>query len=393
MPIVRRPFVLGLYGTSLTQGRLNADWPARLLRDLKQYPEAKGPILIFNEGRGSQNSDWGLINIAKVADQRPTHVLMEPFSINDSIDVAGSPAVSLANHDANVTAMVAALRAARADVDITLQTMNSVGAAGAALRPLLAAFYARDVALAGTLGLRLINNYDGQAGGPVGGWPKPLPPALSAGAVPFTLPVTPGFVGFDNTVTWNPADKQAGITLGPDNNLIATGGNASGIVRATSALIAPQMHFEHVMGAGDITRPGIGVATAAANLNNYLGADAAGIGLYPNGEILRNGAAVANAGFGYAPGDRIGVEIDDTADLIYFLKNGLRTGGTSTAALTAGALYPAASFGNNVNGAKWTSQFTVDGDGLHPTAEATGIYLEPNVTIWARARMAAHWPG
>lgn len=178
MPLVRKKFVLGLYGTSLTQGRLNADWPTRLKQRLQQFPEARGPIVIFNEGKGSQNSDWGLANIAVVANQRPSHVLMEGFSINDAIDSGSGPAVSIANHDANVTAMVAALRAARADVDIIIQTMNDVGADGYALRPNLAGFYARDVALAATLGLRLINNFGGQAGGPVGGWPKPGPPEL-----------------------------------------------------------------------------------------------------------------------------------------------------------------------------------------------------------------------
>lgn len=217
MPAVRKPFVLGLYGTSLTQGRLNAGWTSWLTAELQQYPEAKGPILIFNQGSGSKNSDWGLANIALVADQRPSHVLTEGFSINDAALTDGvNPQVTIANHNVNVTGMVAALRAARADVDITIQTMNDVNAAGAGLRPNLAGYYTRDQVLAGTLGLGLINNYYGQAGGPVGGWPKPGPDVLyqldPGTGLPDGLHPTPEALKvylYPNVITWARAKMAA----------------------------------------------------------------------------------------------------------------------------------------------------------------------------------------
>lgn len=174
------PFVLGLFGTSLTSnGRLSADWPQHLQRDLQQAPEAFGPITVIDWGKGSTASDWAVANAFQLATLRPSHILTEGFSINDAVDAGSGPAVSIADHDANVTNFVGQFRAARADVDITIQTMNPVSAAGAGLRPNLAAYYARDVVLAGTLGLGLIDNYNGQAGGPAGGWPKPLPDDMS----------------------------------------------------------------------------------------------------------------------------------------------------------------------------------------------------------------------
>lgn len=175
MALIRPPLVLALYGTSLTQGRLNVAWPDYLLAALAAQPEAVGQIIFYNQGKGSQNSDWGLANAGLIADYRPTHILTEGFSINDAALTDGvNPEVTLPNHNANVTGMVAAWRAERADVDITIQTMSDVSAAGAPGRPHLADYYAADVALAAGLGLDLIDNYGGTAHVP-GGWPKPGP--------------------------------------------------------------------------------------------------------------------------------------------------------------------------------------------------------------------------
>lgn len=177
MPLVRKKALVGCTGSSLVQGRLNNDWWARFIKDAPQIAGALGPIDTINEGKGSTNSDWGLANIGLIAARRPSHVLIDTWSINDAAVTAGVPQVTEANHDLNVTAVVAALRAARADVRIALMTMSSVGAAGVALRPNLGNYYTRDVALAATLGTQLIDNYYGTALVP-GGWPKPGPDVL-----------------------------------------------------------------------------------------------------------------------------------------------------------------------------------------------------------------------
>jgi hypothetical protein len=400
MPLIRRPFFLALYGTSLTQGRLNADWPAYLARELQQYPEAKGPIVTYNQGRGSQNSDWGLANIGLIADQRPTHVLMEGFSINDAAVTGGVPAVSIANHDANVTAMVAALRAARADVDITIQTMNPVSAEGAAIRPNLAAYYARDVALAGTLGLTLLDNYGGAPGGPVGGWPKPLDPDVTYGAGPPDYSAWE--VGNPAAVTWNPADKSADINL-TDGNLTAEVVSGAGAkVRATLSRQLGKFQFgTTILAVSGVDGTSVGIARPTSPLNIGPGADAHSQGIIQTGQIFGNGALMG-VGAPYGVGDEVGWAIDATRGVSWVHVNGTWYGGGAVNnpttgeggfAYAPGPIFPAV---GGLPGSKFGGIFNgpAPGDGLHPIfAGAVDTYLYPNVVTWARGKMAAHWPG
>lgn len=168
---IRPTFALAILGTSLSTGRLSADWPARLQEALQQQPEAVGPIAVYNMGKGSQTSDWGVTRAPDISVLRPTHVLMEGFGINDSVDFGGGPAVTRANHITNLQTIVAELRSKRADVDITIQTMSPVSAAGAASRPALADYYADELAVAALLSTRSLDNY--------AVWPHPLPQAIS----------------------------------------------------------------------------------------------------------------------------------------------------------------------------------------------------------------------
>jgi hypothetical protein len=390
MPAVRKHFVLDLYGTSLTQGRLNADWPALLKRQLQQYPEAKGPIDIVNQGKGSTNSDWGLANIGLIANDRPTHVLMEGFSINDAALTDGvNPQVTTGNHDVNVTAMVAALRAARADVDITIQTMNPVSLAGQGLRPNLAAYYARDVALAGTLGLTLLDNYGGVAGGPVGGWPKPIDGKKTNGAAPFLIAPTGGYAGQWVNALWDPAHVGANIAISADG-LSFTSTGVGGVRDLTA--IAGQSHVEFTIGAvgGGFA---LGVCNGAMNVADYPGQDLNGFGLGSSGSVYRNGAVVANAGLGGAvgAGDVIGVEVDIAAQLLFFMRGATRGPGLDISALGAAPWYFAG--GAAGAGAAVTAKFSEEGDGLHPLfVGAVDTYLYPNVIALLRTKMAAFWP-
>jgi len=178
---LRKPFVVAFYGTSLTTGRLSTRWVERLAGMFSAYPECVGPFLFQNMGKGSQTSDWGVANMGFIADLNPTHILSESFAINDSALVSGSPQVSRANHLVNMQAMHDAWKARNAAVDITWQTMNGVSAAGAALRPALPDYYADDVTQAAVMGDRMLDNYAGAVSPPgiAGGWPKPLPDALT----------------------------------------------------------------------------------------------------------------------------------------------------------------------------------------------------------------------
>ena len=83
--LIKRPFVLALLGTSLTNGRLAAPpngWDLELKRHMMSSPECKGEVQIINLGKGSQTSDWGVLQAPLIRDLRPTHLLMEDFAIN-----------------------------------------------------------------------------------------------------------------------------------------------------------------------------------------------------------------------------------------------------------------------------------------------------------------------
>jgi hypothetical protein len=159
MAQVLRPFVPLFLGSSLTTGRLAADWVPRLQAELLDQPEAIGPYHIINAGKGSQNSAWGVTQIDLVCAYKPTHILMEGFAINDCIDFGGGPAISQAGHIANINTMVAAFQAQIPGVDITIQTMNPVSTAGAGIRPNLAAYYADEIIRAAALGVHSLDNY------------------------------------------------------------------------------------------------------------------------------------------------------------------------------------------------------------------------------------------
>ena len=165
------PFVLACFGTSLTTGRLSADWVPTLADELAAYPEALGPIVIYNMGRGSQNSDWGVTEAPKISALKPTHILFEGFAINDCIDTGSGPAVSQAQHITNIQTMVSGWETAIPGVDLTIQTMSSISAVIAGTRPQLATYYADEVTTGNSLGIRVLNHY--------AGWPNPLPRNLT----------------------------------------------------------------------------------------------------------------------------------------------------------------------------------------------------------------------
>lgn len=78
-------------------------------------------------------------------------------------------------------------------------------------------------------------------------------------------------------ITWNPADKNSAVVLS-GSDLVA-GANATSwkMVRATSGASAKKLYFEMKVTAG--TNCMIGLAKAAASLNNYIGVDSNSWGL------------------------------------------------------------------------------------------------------------------
>lgn len=149
------------------------------MENARALPEAVGPVILQNYGKGSQQSTYGVAQAPFMADMNPTHILSEGFAINDSAELPTR--ISRPDHLANMAAMRAIWKAKNPDVDITWQTMNGVSAAGAALRPDLQLYYDDEIAYAAGQGDTMLDHYYGLPTPPAvaGGWPKPLPPYMT----------------------------------------------------------------------------------------------------------------------------------------------------------------------------------------------------------------------
>lgn len=174
---LRKPFILAVLGSSLSAGRLSGNlWWQRLMENARAVPEAVGPVVLQNFGKGSQTSVYGVATAPDIAAFNPTHILSEGFAINDS-----AFGISRPDHTANMLTMHNIWKAKNPAVDITWQTMNGVSTAGMPLRPALPDYYADEVVNAAAMGDRMLDNYAGAQSPPgvVGGWPKPLPDYLT----------------------------------------------------------------------------------------------------------------------------------------------------------------------------------------------------------------------
>ncbi len=156
-----QPRKIVVYGTSLTAGGawvgdmrnwLGATWP--------------GTVTVINSGLSGKNSAEGVAQLeTKVLAHNPDTVFIE-FAMNDAFLYSdGTPQLSVAQARANLIAMIEALRARNSEVEIILQTMNTVwdSPAGsnqsATLRPNLAAYYQMYREVAAERGLMLIDHH------------------------------------------------------------------------------------------------------------------------------------------------------------------------------------------------------------------------------------------
>ena len=381
--MVRSPFVLALLGSSLTSGRLSGDWVPQLTEDLQTYPEAKGPIRVYNLGKGSQNSAWGVTQVPLIVGLKPTHILFEGFGINDCVDTGGGPAISRAQHIINIQDMINGFKAGIPGVDLTIQTMNPVSAAGAAIRPTLSDYYADEIATGTVESIGTINNY--------ASWPAPLPNFLSYGAAI-------GYSAWGGA--WNPADKNANVTLS-GSNLVASSTVANCAVRSATAKSSGKQYFDVTIGSP--TNACVGVMTAGSSIADgvWVGSNTGGIGYRADGNTYI-GNSVANTKFEtFTTGDVIGVCVDFTLLKVWFSKNGVWQNGDPVAGVggftinAATNYFPAFSGGNGATAGAGTANFSTvyPGDGLHPLwAGGVNTYLYPTIISYARARMAALWP-
>ena len=157
--------------------------------------------------------------------------------------------------------------------------------------------------------------------------------------------------------TWNPSDKAAAIVLSNGNYTATLPDDNFGVTARAyrKAPVGAKRYFELTAGGPS---PGAGVATAAATLSVYLGAEQSSIGWFQN--LIQSNSIIPVADLPqFQGGDVLGVAINDTANLIWVrVKSGISpctdwnnigsddpatdTGGIGYASL-GGAFYPAMS--------------------------------------------------
>lgn len=153
-------------------------------------------------------------------------------------------------------------------------------------------------------------------------------------------------IGFVSAVTplvaWNPADKDAGVTLSNINRTATVAGGSYLSARATSSHAVGKWYLEMVAGTitGDVI---VGVGTGSANLGNYVGSDSLGFGYDTNGVVINNSVTIDTIA-SFTTGDVVMIALSMTDQKVWFGVNNVWGGGsnpvTNTGGYSIGSLTP-----------------------------------------------------
>lgn len=144
------------------------------------------------------------------------------------------------------------------------------------------------------------------------------------------------------TLTWNPQDCDANVTLSNGNLTATVSGSGFGGVRGTQ----PMPEGEAVRMTPSTSSAMVGVATISASINAYLGTDAHGWGWACGGGVWHNATQVATVS-GFTGSDELDVLVD--SGCLYLWKNGAaQNGGAAVLTGLPSGLYPAASDSSSV---------------------------------------------
>jgi hypothetical protein len=380
MATVRKPMTVAFIGTSLTTGRLSADWVPRLLRKADAFPEVKGPVFIYNLGHGGWTSNDILNAAPTVTRLQPTHVVTEGGAINDCFNSGGGPVISPATHIANIQAFVGQWLAGIPGVDVTLQIMSPVSYFQTG-RGALGSYYADELTTAAGLGIRSMTNP----------WPpSPLDGNLTNGEVPYSVAIQSGFVPPPGNCIFDA--PSASFAVGPTGKLITRVGGAGSQaqIASLSAPLSGKVHMEVTVNSpSSASLTAIGIGRSNYNPNGNFGVDPNSIATYGGSFFI--GGVNSGTGVSIANGDTIAIEVDIPNENIWFRKGGTLLGPYNWTGLISGPFYPGLSLVALNDNA--FCNFSSYGDGLHPiSAGAVDTYLEPNIEAWFRARAAAFWP-
>lgn len=131
--------------------------------------------------------------------------------------------------------------------------------------------------------------------------------------------------GGGSFTTWNPADKNSGLTLS-GGNLIVTNASSSTfrMVRSIAGHTSGKYYWEVTIGSATSSDYLIGIANAAESASDggYTGASVNSLGWYSGSSQLGNPGFVANTGTTYEGSDNIGFELDVDNQKLWVRKNG-----------------------------------------------------------------------
>jgi hypothetical protein len=174
--------------------------------------------------------------------------------------------------------------------------------------------------------------------------------------------------------TWNPADKDVSITLSNGNLTYSTLAGAYRSVRATQGKSSGKWYWE-VVSTGDAGKALNGAAKSTAPLNNFVGVDTNGFGLYwLDGTKVTNSTNTAYAGGAIANSTVVGVKLDMDAGTLGFIVNGVDKG-TAFSGLS-GTFYPIGGTGSTTGNVIVTANFGASGfSGSVPSGYNPGVYI------------------
>jgi len=144
-----------------------------------------------------------------------------------------------------------------------------------------------------------------------------------------------------STVTWNPSDKSADITLSNGNLTMTNSGAGHDGVRATVGKSSGKYYYEVVMVSNiGFGREIIGIADSGHSLTTFVGAGAAGYSWQVSSTLKWNNSVSAAYGVEAGPsaGDVIGVLLDLGAGTLSYTIRGVSEG-TAFSGLS-GTFYP-----------------------------------------------------
>lgn len=122
--------------------------------------------------------------------------------------------------------------------------------------------------------------------------------------------------------TWNPADKNANITLSNGDLTATVSVSAWCSLRAKIGKSSGKWYWEVTIDVNTWYHT-IGVGTLSASLNLDPGGDVNGYGYFGTTGRKKHNGSVTDYGANYAPGDIIGVALDLDNGKIWFSKNGV----------------------------------------------------------------------